>query len=72
MPRCLFSNEEMGDIVCLYAQEIFNCRKAHRYLEMYPNRPDFKIFENIYGRLGETGYFRPKHNEGGCSNTRAG
>ena len=64
MPRHnLFSNEEMCDMVCVYAQENFNGRRAHRrYLEIYPNRrqPDFKLFHNIYSRLGETGSFRPK------------
>ena len=69
MPRHnLFSNEEMRDMVCLYAQENFNGRRAHRrYLERYPNRrqPDFKIFKNLYDRLGETGSLRPKRNSEG-------
>ncbi|KAJ8910642.1 hypothetical protein NQ315_012510 [Exocentrus adspersus] len=64
MPRHnLFSNSEMRDMLCVYAQEDFNGRRAHRrYLQTYPNRrqPDFKIFKRIYDRLGETGSFRPK------------
>ncbi|KAJ8913071.1 hypothetical protein NQ315_006572 [Exocentrus adspersus] len=54
---------KMRDMLCVYAQEDFNGRRAHRrYLQTYPNRrqPDFKIFKRIYDRLGETGSFRPK------------
>ncbi|KAJ8945583.1 hypothetical protein NQ318_010440 [Aromia moschata] len=73
MPRHnLFSNEEMRDMVCVYAKENFNGRREHRrYLEMYPNRrqPDFKIFKNLYDRLGETGSFRPKRNSAGRRKT---
>lgn len=64
MPRhSNFSNEEMRDMVCIYAQENYNGRGAcRRYLEMYPDRrqPDYKLFKNLYDRLGEMGSFRPK------------
>ncbi|XP_050305585.1 uncharacterized protein LOC126742824 [Anthonomus grandis grandis] len=66
MPRHnLFSNAEMRDMLCVYAQANFNgCEAYRRYSELYPNRrqPDFKIFKNLYDRLGETGTFRPKRN----------
>jgi hypothetical protein len=69
MPRHnLFSNEEMRDMVCVYAQENFNGSSSHRrYLEMYPNRrqPDRKLFKSLYDRLGETGTFRPKRDSVG-------
>lgn len=64
MPRhTLFSNEEMRDMLCVYAQTNFNGRTACRkYFEIYPHRrqPNHKIFKRIYDRLGETGSFRPK------------
>lgn len=64
MPRHnLFSNSDMRDMICVYAQENFNGRRAlRRYTRMYPNRrhPNFKTFQNLYQRLGETGSFRPK------------
>ena len=73
MPRHnLFSNAEMRDMLCVYAQENFNGRGAQRrYSELYPNRrqPDFKIFKNIYDRLGETGTFRPKRDSTGRPKT---
>ncbi|KAJ8942813.1 hypothetical protein NQ318_022827 [Aromia moschata] len=62
----------MRDMVCVYPKENFNGRRAHRrYLEMYPNRrqPDFKIFKNLYHRLGETGSFRPKRDSAGRPKT---
>ena len=45
---------------------LIRTRKFGRYLEMYPNRrqPDFKIFRNLYDRLGETGSLRPRRNNG--------
>lgn len=58
-----FSNTEMRDIVCIYAQKNYNARAAsRRYLELYPDRiqPNHKTFRNVYERLGETGKFRPK------------
>ncbi|KAJ8942119.1 hypothetical protein NQ318_000714 [Aromia moschata] len=73
MPRHnLFSNEEIRDMVCVYSKENFNGRRAYRrYLEMYPNRrqPDFKIFKNLYDRLGETGSFRLKRDSAGRPKT---
>lgn len=64
MPRHnVFTNEEMRDMVCVYAQENFNGYGARRrYLELYPQRrpPGPKLFQNLYARLGETGSFRPK------------
>ncbi|KAJ8918518.1 hypothetical protein NQ315_015225 [Exocentrus adspersus] len=68
----MFSNEEMRDMVCVYSTENFNGRRAHRiYLEMYPNRrqPDFKIFKNLYDRLGETGSFHHKRDSAGRPKT---
>ncbi|KAJ8951644.1 hypothetical protein NQ318_012315 [Aromia moschata] len=62
----------MRDMVCVYSKENFNGRRAHRrYLEMHPNRrqPDFKIFKNLYDRLGETGSFRPKRDSAGHPKT---
>ena len=56
-------NAEMRDMVCVYAQESFNERAAkERYLDLYPNRkqPDFKIFKNIYDRIGEMVLFVQK------------
>ncbi|KAL1493629.1 hypothetical protein ABEB36_009329 [Hypothenemus hampei] len=68
MPRhSLFSNAEMRDMVCVYAQENFVGRRAHRrYFELYPNRrqPDRGLFQNLFNRLGETGSFRPKRTVG--------
>lgn len=58
-----FSNNEMRDMICVFAQENFNgLASARRYLELYPNRrqPNHKLFRNLYNRLGETGSFRPK------------
>lgn len=62
-----FSNTEMRDIVCIYAQKNYNARAAsRRYLELYPDRiqPNHKTFRNVYERLGETGKFRPKRDVG--------
>lgn len=62
-----FSNQEMRDMICVYAQERFSGQAASRkYREMYPNRrqPNRKIFQNIYNRLGETGSFRTKYHTG--------
>ncbi|KAJ8949089.1 hypothetical protein NQ318_016993 [Aromia moschata] len=62
----------MRDILCVYSKKNFNGRRAHRrYLETYSNRrqPDFKIFKNLYDRLGETGSFRPKRDSAGRPNT---
>jgi hypothetical protein len=68
MPRhLLFSNSEMRDMVCVYAQENYSgLRACRRYAQLYPNRrqPDFKLFKNVYQRLGETGSFRPKRDVG--------
>ncbi|KAJ8951106.1 hypothetical protein NQ318_003804 [Aromia moschata] len=38
---------------------------------MYPNRTqtDFNFFKNLYDRLGETGYFRPKRDSAGRPKT---
>lgn len=73
MPRHnLFSNEEMRDMVCIYAKENFNGRRAcRRYLESYPNRlqPNHKLFKNLYDRLGDTGSFRPKRRDAGRPTT---
>lgn len=69
MPRHnLFSNAEMRDMLCIYAQENFNGRSAgRRYQALFPNRrqPNRKLFQNIYGRLGETGSFRQKKDVSG-------
>lgn len=69
MPRHnLFSNEEMRDMVCVYAQSDFVGRRAlRRYLELYPNRrqPNRKLFQDLFNRLGETGTFRPKRDNVG-------
>lgn len=62
-----FSNSEMRDMVCVFAQTDFNGLAAsRRYLELYPNRrqPNHKLFRNLYNRLGETGCFRPKRHNG--------
>ncbi|KAJ8946370.1 hypothetical protein NQ318_010135 [Aromia moschata] len=61
-----FGMRKCGIWYAYIQRENFNGRRAHRrYLEMYPNRrqPDFKIFKNLYDRLGETGSFRPKSSE---------
>ena len=64
MPRHnLFTNLEMRDMLCVYAQVNFNGRHARRrYQEIFPDRqqPNHKLFQRIYSRLGETGSFRPK------------
>lgn len=62
-----FSNAEMCDMVCVYAQANYTGRvAAQRYLQLYPNRrqPHYKTFKNIYDRLAETGQFRPKRDLG--------
>lgn len=62
-----YSNSEMRDMICIYAQVNFNSRAAsRRYQQQYPNRrqPDRNIFQRLYGRLGETGSFRPKSHIG--------
>ena len=35
-------------------------------MEVYPNRkqPNFKLFQQLYARLGETGAFKPKRHQG--------
>ncbi|XP_066157166.1 uncharacterized protein [Euwallacea fornicatus] len=56
-----YSNVEMRDMACVYAQENYNGRQAcQRYFEMYPNRqqPNFKTVKRIYDRLGEIGSFQ--------------
>lgn len=69
MPRHnLFSNGEMRDVVCVYAQSDYVGRRAlRRYLELYPNRrqPNRKLFQELFNRLGETGSFRPKRDNAG-------
>ena len=64
MPRHnYFSNEEMRDMVSIYAQGNFNGRSAcRRYFQAYPNKrqSNHKLFKNPHHRLGETGSFRPK------------
>ncbi|XP_023310007.1 uncharacterized protein LOC111691430 [Anoplophora glabripennis] len=62
-----FSNSEMRDMICVFAQANFNGHAAaRRYEHMYPNRlqPNYKLFRNLYNRLGESGSFRPKSNHG--------
>lgn len=62
-----FTNNEMRDMICVYAQANFCGRRARRtYLRLYPNRapPNHQTFKSIYDRLGETGEFRPKRNIG--------
>lgn len=73
MPRHnLFSNSEMRDMICVYAQENFVGRRAHRrYLELYPNRrqPSRELFQQLFNRLGEAGTFRPKRDSMGPKRT---
>lgn len=62
-----YTNSEMRDMICIYAQENFNSRAAaRRYGQQYPNRrqPDRHIFQRLYARLGETGSFRPQSHVG--------
>lgn len=62
-----YSNREMRDMICIYAQENFNGRAAaRRYRVQYPNRrqPDRNIFQRLYSRLGETGSLRPQSHVG--------
>lgn len=65
MPRHnQFTNEEMRDMICVYAQGNFCGRSAARRYELiYPNRrqPNHKIFANLFRRLGETGSFHSKN-----------
>lgn len=72
MPRHnLFANNELRDMICVYAQENYNsCAAARRYSELYPNRvrPGRKIFQRIYTNLGERGCFHTK-NPGGRPKT---
>lgn len=72
MPRLnKFSNRDLRDMVCVYAQENYNSRAAlRRYVELYPTRiiPDRKIFQRIFNQLGETGSFYVK-NPGGRPKT---
>lgn len=54
-------------MVCVYALEDFCGRVAPRqYIRLYPNRRQsgHKLFKNLYNRLGETGSFHPKSNQG--------
>lgn len=63
----VFSNTEMRDMLCVYAQENYSCLAAtQRYGEMYPDRvqPNHQTFRNIFRRLGETGQFKPKRDVG--------
>lgn len=62
-----FSNIEMRNMICVYAQENFCGRRAAaRYLELYRDnrQPDHRLFKRLYDRLGETGSFRPKRDVG--------
>lgn len=62
-----FSNQDMRDMICIYAQCNYVSRAAsRRYLELYHIRrqPHHTIFQRIFQRLGETGEFRPKRRIG--------
>lgn len=62
-----FTNEEMRDMICVYARANFSGFAAARvYRQTYPGRrqPNYKIFQNLFNRLGETGSFRPKNHTG--------
>ncbi|KAL1505564.1 hypothetical protein ABEB36_005104 [Hypothenemus hampei] len=55
-----FSNSEMRDMLCVFAQTSFNgLAAARRYEQLYPMRrqPNYKVYRNLYTRLGETGSF---------------
>lgn len=72
MPRLnQFANNELRDMICVYAQENYNGRAAvRRYAELYPNRmvPNRRIFQRLFTQLGETGSFYVK-NRGGRPKT---
>lgn len=72
MPRRnQFSNRELRDMICVYAQQNFNSRATvRRYAHLYPNRivPNWKIFERLHRQLGETGTFY-SNNHGGRPQT---
>lgn len=62
-----FSNNEMRDMICVFAQSNYSGpAAARRYSQLYPNRrqPNYKLFRNLYNRLGETGSLRPKSQQG--------
>lgn len=60
--RNQFGNAELRDMICVYAQEMYNSLAAARkYAELYLN---CKIFHRIFTQLGETGSIHTK-NRGG-------
>lgn len=62
-----FTNNELRDMICVYAQVNYNaCAAVRRYVQLYPNRivPSRKKFQRLYSNLGESGSFRKKNSGG--------